>query len=180
MTPLKIEGAWLIEPAVHRDLRGEFFELYRSDLFAQAVGHEFDLRQASMSVSSKGVVRGIHYSVPGQAKYAACVAGAILDVIVDIRPTSSTFGAHEVVELSGANRRAVYLSGDLGHGFCALTDDATMIYLQSRMYDTECERTISPLDSTLGIQWPTISTRLSNRDWTAPGLAEAMERGLLP
>jgi dTDP-4-dehydrorhamnose 3,5-epimerase len=178
--PLSIEGAWLISPTVHRDARGEFLELYKSTAFVDVTGQTFDLRQASISVSNKGVVRGIHYAVPGQAKYVTCVRGAVLDVVVDIRPGSPTFGQFESVQLDDVQRRAVYLSGDLGHGFCALTDTATMVYLQSTLYDPDTERTLDPTDSDLGIDWPANIPQLSQRDLNAPTIAQALDQELLP
>jgi dTDP-4-dehydrorhamnose 3,5-epimerase len=180
MRPLSIEGAWLISPTVHKDPRGEFLELYKLTTFTEATGQQFDLRQASVSVSGKGVVRGIHYSVPGQGKYVTCVHGAVLDVVVDIRPDSATFGQFESVQLDDEQRRAVYLSGDLGHGFCVLSETATIVYLQSTVYDPNAERALDPTDPELHIDWPVNIPQLSQRDLNAPTIAQAHEQGLLP
>ncbi len=125
--PLEIEGAFEITPVLRGDARGTFLEWYRLDRLAADVGHPFRLAQANMSVSAAGVVRGIHFAdvPPGQAKYVTCTRGAFLDVVVDIRVGSPTFGRWEAVRLDDVDRRAVYLSEGLGHGVCALSDDST-------------------------------------------------------
>ncbi|WP_194912037.1 dTDP-4-dehydrorhamnose 3,5-epimerase [Catenulispora rubra] len=182
IAPLSIEGAWEITPRLHGDPRGLFTEWYRFDHLAEAVGHPLDLRQGNLSVSAAGVVRGIHFAdvPPGQAKYIMCTRGAVLDVIVDIRVGSPTFGQWQGVELSDANRKAVYISEGLGHGFCALTDDATLTYLCSATYNPGHEHGIHPLDAELGIDWPAEVPQLSERDLKSPSLAEAKDSGLLP
>ena len=131
--PLSIAGAWEITPQQHGDPRGVFLEWYRHDRLAEVVGHRLDLAQANLSVSARGVVRGIHYAdvPPGQAKYVTCASGAVLDVVVDLRVGSPTFGRWEAVRLDDVDRRAVYLAEGLGHGFCALTEGATVVYLCS-------------------------------------------------
>lgn len=118
---LPIEGAYVITPTQHGDSRGLFFEWFKSPIFTDAVGHPLTLGQANCSVSSKGTLRGIHYAdvPPGQAKYVTCLSGAVVDIIVDIRVGSPTFGAWEAVALSTDSRRLVYLSEGLGHGFVA-------------------------------------------------------------
>lgn len=175
---LGIEGAWEITPQQHGDPRGLFLEWYRADKLAEAVGHPLDLAQANMSVSARGVVRGIHFAdvPPGQAKYVTCPRGAVLDVIVDIRAGSPTFGRWEAVRLDDVDRKAVYIAEGLGHGFCALTDDATLTYLCSTTYNPAAEHTVHPLS--LGIDWPVAEPLLSARDAAAPPLSEAFE--LLP
>jgi dTDP-4-dehydrorhamnose 3,5-epimerase len=131
---LSIEGAWRIVSPQFGDPRGLFMEWYRHDHLAEAVGHPLDLRQANLSVSAKDVVRGIHFAdvPPGQAKYVTCVRGAVLDVIVDLRVGSPSFGTWEFVRLDETDRHGVYLAEGLGHGFCALTDDATLPQLSDR------------------------------------------------
>ncbi|GAB3189168.1 dTDP-4-dehydrorhamnose 3,5-epimerase [Micromonospora palomenae] len=179
---LGIEGAWEISPQQHGDPRGLFMEWYRFDRLAEAVGHPLRLAQANLSVSARGVVRGIHFAdvPPGQAKYVTCVRGAVLDVIVDLRVGSPTFGRWEGVRLDDVDRRAVYLSEGLGHGFCALTDDATLSYLCSTTYNPTGEHAVHPLDADLAIEWPAEAPQLSARDAAAPTLAQARESGLLP
>ena len=182
IAPLSIEGAWEITPRLHGDPRGLFTEWYRFDHLAEAVGHPLDLRQGNLSVSAAGVVRGIHFAdvPPGQAKYIMCTRGAVLDVIVDIRVGSPTFGQWQGVRLGEDNRKAVYVSEGLGHGFCALTDDATLTYLCSATYNPGHEHGIHPLDAELGIEWPAEVPQLSERDLKSPSLAEAKDSGLLP
>jgi dTDP-4-dehydrorhamnose 3,5-epimerase len=180
--PLSIDGAWEITPQQHGDPRGLFLEWYRFDRLAAAVGHPLRLAQANLSVSAQGVVRGIHYAdvPPGQGKYVTCVRGAVMDIVVDIRVGSPTFGQWEATRLDDADRRALYLGEGLGHGFCALTDDATLSYLCSTTYDPDAEHAVHPLDPGLAIDWPAEAPLLSARDAAAPSLAEAREAGLLP
>jgi dTDP-4-dehydrorhamnose 3,5-epimerase len=180
--PLAIEGAWEIIPAQHGDSRGRFLEWYRFDRLAEAVGHPLRLAQANISVSARGVVRGIHFAdvPPGQAKYVTCVRGAVLDVVVDLRVGSPAFGQWQGVRLDDADRRAVYLAEGLGHGFCALSDEATVTYLCSETYAPDREHSVHPLDSDLRISWPAESPIVSDRDGAAPALAEAASSGMLP
>jgi dTDP-4-dehydrorhamnose 3,5-epimerase len=180
--PLAIDGAFEIATAQHTDPRGLFLEWYRFDQLAEAVGHPLRLAQANLSVSAQGVVRGIHFAdvPPGQAKYVTCIRGAVLDALVDLRVGSPTFGRWEGVQLDDAQRRAVYIPEGIGHGFCALTDDATLTYLCSETYAPDREHSVHPLDADLGIAWPTDSPLVSDRDEAAPTLAGAAEAGLLP
>ncbi|MEV6491383.1 dTDP-4-dehydrorhamnose 3,5-epimerase [Actinoplanes sp. NPDC051633] len=180
--PLTIEGAYEVTPAQFSDSRGTFLEWYRFDALEAAVGHPLDLAQANLSTSARDVVRGVHFAdvPPGQAKYVTCVSGAVLDVVVDIRVGSPTFGAWEAVLLDDEDRRAVYLAEGLGHGFCALTDGATVAYLCSSTYRPGHEHGIDPLDPELGITWPAKVPNLSTKDAEAPSLAEAKATGLLP
>jgi dTDP-4-dehydrorhamnose 3,5-epimerase len=180
--PLTIEGAFEVTPVQHGDARGAFMEFYRFDHLAAAVGHPLNLAQGNLSVSARDVVRGIHFAdvPPGQAKYVTCVKGSVLDVIVDIRVGSPTFGSWEAVRLDDEERKAVYLAEGLGHGFCALTEGATVSYLCSTEYRPGAEHGIHPLDPELGIVWPAETPLLSGKDSQAPTLAEARERGLLP
>ncbi|HET6532827.1 MAG TPA: dTDP-4-dehydrorhamnose 3,5-epimerase [Actinoplanes sp.] len=180
--PLTIEGAVEVTPVQHRDARGTFLEWYRFDALAAAVGHPLDLAQANLSTSARNVVRGIHFAdvPPGQAKYITCVSGAVLDVVVDLRVGSPTFGAWEAVPLDDEDRRAVYLAEGLGHAFCALTEGATVAYLCSSTYRPGHEHGIHPLDPDLGVAWPAGDPVLSTKDAAAPTLAEARAAGLLP
>ena len=182
LRPLTIEGAYEITPVQHGDSRGSFLEWYRFDRLAEVVGHPLDLAQANLSTSARDVVRGIHFAdvPPGQAKYITCVSGAVLDVIVDIRVGSPTFGTWEAVRLDDEDRRAVYLAEGLGHGFCALTEGATVTYLCSSTYRPGHEHGIDPLDPELDIAWPVTVPLLSMKDEEAPSLAEARDSGLLP
>ena len=180
---LKVPGAFEITPRQFGDDRGTFLEWFKDETFRAAVGHDLDLAQANCSVSRRGVLRGIHYAdvPPGQAKYVTCVRGAVLDVAVDIRVGSPTFGVWDSVLLDTVDRRAIYLSEGLGHAFLALEDDSTVVYLCSTGYSPGREHEIHPLDPAIGIEWPAgIEPLLSPKDADAPTLAEARDLGRLP
>jgi dTDP-4-dehydrorhamnose 3,5-epimerase len=186
--PLGIEGAWVYTPAVHGDDRGSFAEQFRGAEFAADLGYRLDIAQVNCSVSQRGVGRGIHYAdvPPGQAKYVSCLAGTGLDVIIDIRVGSPTFGKWEAVRLDATSRRSVFISEGLGHAFMALTDDATLLYLCSTPYAPGREHGVHPLDPGVGIDWPTVGRdgsplthSLSPKDEQAPPLADLVDSGLL-
>ncbi|MBW0254607.1 dTDP-4-dehydrorhamnose 3,5-epimerase family protein [Cellulomonas sp. PS-H5] len=186
---LAVPGAWEITPTQHGDPRGVFLEAFQGGPFAEATGHRFDLQQANISVSAAGVLRGIHFAdvPPGQAKYVTCPKGAVLDVVVDIRVGSPTFGTWDAVLLDDVDRRAIYLGEGLGHAFLSLEDGSTVMYLCSTGYSPGREHGIHPLDPEVGIDWPTqardgspITPQLSEKDLAAPSLAEARASGLLP
>jgi dTDP-4-dehydrorhamnose 3,5-epimerase len=180
-TPTAVPDAYVLTPAQHGDDRGLFLEWFRSEQL-DALGHPFRLAQANASVSRPGVVRGIHYAdvPPGQAKYVTCVRGAVLDVVVDLRAGSPTFGTCDAVRLDDADRRVLYLAEGLGHGFCALEADSTVVYLCSDVYRPGAEHVVHPLDPALGIDWPAEEPVLSPKDAAAPSLAEALDAGALP
>jgi dTDP-4-dehydrorhamnose 3,5-epimerase len=183
MRQLGISGTWVHEPKEFTDARGGFHEWFREDEFAAATGRGMRLAQGNCSVSVRGTVRGVHFAdvPPGQAKYVTCVRGAVLDVVVDIRVGSPTFGTWEGVRLDDVDHASVFVSEGLGHAFMALTDDATVVYLCSEGYAPAREHTIDPLDPEIGIPWPAgHGLLLSDRDAQAPSLAQAAERGLLP
>ena len=181
---LAVPDAYELTPVQRTDDRGVFLEWYRFDVLEEAVGHALDLRQANMSVSRRGVVRGIHFAdVPrGQAKHVKAVSGAVLDFIVDIRVGSPTFGQWDSVRLDTETHKAVYLSEGLGHCFVALTDDAAVTYLVSDVYTPSAEHGIDPLDPGIGLVFPEEAGELllSPKDTDAPTLAEAAAAGLLP
>ncbi|MFC9553285.1 dTDP-4-dehydrorhamnose 3,5-epimerase family protein [Rhodococcus sp. NPDC056960] len=186
---LKVAGSWEITPKQLGDTRGVFLEWFKESPFVEAVGQPLRLAQANCSVSAAGVLRGIHFAdvPPGQAKYVTCIRGAVLDVVVDLRVGSPTFGLWDSVLLDDVDRRAIYLSEGLGHAFLSLEDDSSVVYLCSEGYSPGSEHGISPFDLEVGIDWPTVSrsgTRvdliLSEKDSTAPSLMEAKEAGLLP
>ncbi|WP_341258626.1 MULTISPECIES: dTDP-4-dehydrorhamnose 3,5-epimerase family protein [Gordonia] len=186
---LSIAGAWEFTPVQHGDDRGVFLEAFKADVLSDLIGHRFELAQVNTSVSAAGVLRGIHFAdvPPGQAKYVTCSVGAILDVIVDIRVGSPTFGRWDAVLLDDVDRKAVYLSEGLGHGFCSLADGSTVTYLCSTGYNPTAEHGVNPLDPDLGIEWPTVGRdgtpleyELSAKDVAAPSLAQAALDGLLP
>jgi dTDP-4-dehydrorhamnose 3,5-epimerase len=140
-------------------------------------------------VSAAGVVRGIHYAdvPPGQAKYVTCVSGSALDVVVDLRVGSPTFGTWDAVRIDDVERRAVYLPEGVGHAFMALSDRTTIVYLCSENYAPEREHGIDPLDATLAIPWPEygadgkpLTVSRSEKDAAAPSFAELRGAGVLP
>lgn len=182
---LKIPGAWEITPTVHGDSRGHFFEWLTDKGFSSFAGHRLDVRQANCSVSAAGVLRGLHYAQvpPSQAKYVTCVRGSVFDVVVDIREGSPTFGQWDSVLLDDSDHRTIYLSEGLGHGFLALQDNSTVMYLCSAEYNPQREHTICATDPALAIDWPLVdgaAPNLSDRDAAAPSFAEARASGLLP
>ncbi|MCV7421647.1 dTDP-4-dehydrorhamnose 3,5-epimerase [Mycobacterium yunnanensis] len=182
---LSIPGAWEITPTVRPDARGRFFEWFSDAEFTAMTGHALDLRQANVSVSAAGVLRGLHFAQlpPSQAKYVTCVRGAVFDVVVDVRVGSATFGRWDSVLLDDRDHRSVYLSEGLAHGFLALEDDSTVSYLCSAGYSPEREHTICPTDPAVGVDWPLVdgvAPTLSERDAAAPTLADVLAAGLLP
>ncbi len=186
---LAVPGAWEITPRQHGDPRGVFLEFFQGAPFAQTLGHPFTLAQGNCSVSAAGVLRGIHYAdvPPGQAKYVTCAKGAVLDIVVDLRVGSPTFGTWDSVLLDDVDRRAIYLGEGLGHAFMSLEDDSTVLYLCSTPFTPAKEHGIHPLDPQVGIVWPTtardgspIVPQLSDKDLVAPSLEQAVAGGLLP
>jgi len=169
---------------MHADDRGIFLEWYRFDLLEEWVGHAFDLRQANMSSSVRGVLRGIHYAdvPPGQAKYVTAVHGSVIDYIVDLRVGSPTFGQWDSVELNDQDRRAVYIPEGLGHAFVATSETAVVSYLVNDVYRPGAEHAVNPLDPAIGLELPFAPSELvlSAKDGAAPSLEEARAEGSLP
>jgi dTDP-4-dehydrorhamnose 3,5-epimerase len=181
--PLRIEGAFEFTPVRHADRRGTYLEVYRSDLVTEAVGHPLRLEQWNIAVSKAGALRGVHFATTpsGQAKYVTCVRGAGLDVIVDVRVGSPTFGQFDAVELDDTDRRAVYLAEGLGHAFLAHTDDTILSYACSALYNPSGEHAVFPLDPALALPWPAATEpMLSERDAGAPTLEQAAALEILP
>ncbi|MFG2093659.1 dTDP-4-dehydrorhamnose 3,5-epimerase family protein [Streptomyces sp. NPDC048612] len=181
---LAVQGALEFTSRTFSDERGVFVAPFQQSVFETARGGPlFAVAQGNHSLSRRGVVRGIHYTVapPGAAKYVYCASGRSLDFTVDIRRGSPTFGKWEAVLLDQSGFRAVYLPIGVGHAFVALTDHTVMSYLTSAPYVAERELALSPLDPALGLPIPEdIDPILSERDTAAPTLAQAAERGLLP
>ena len=167
----QLQGPVLIEPTVHGDERGFFQETYRRSAFAE-LGIDDDFVQDNHSRSSQGVVRGIHFDIDGQAKVVRCARGAIFDVVVDLRRGSPAFGRWEGYDLSDENHRQLYVPRGFGHGFCVTGDVADVVYKLSSYYDPSTERGFAYDDPEVGIEWPAIGLKASERDSTAPKLAE--------
>lgn len=179
---LHIPGAWAARLSPHHDERGSFVEWLREADMRER-GTTVTAAQANCSISRRGVIRGIHFTdvPPGQAKYVMGVAGEVLDVIVDVRVGSPTFGEWDAVRLGGEKWTAVYMPEGVGHAFMALSEQATVIYLCSAAYEAGRERAVDPLDPELGLPWPAdIDPILSARDRAAPSLRAALAQGMLP
>jgi dTDP-4-dehydrorhamnose 3,5-epimerase len=180
---LAVPGAVEFTPKAFPDARGRFVAPFQELAFVDATGHRLRLAQVNHSVSRLGVIRGVHFSdvPPGQAKYVYCSRGALLDVVIDVRLGSPTFGRWEAVRLDTETYRAVYLAEGIGHAFIALAEDTVMTYLCSTGYDPAAEHTVYPLDPALQLPWPTnLDVELSDKDRTAPVLTEAAKAGILP
>jgi dTDP-4-dehydrorhamnose 3,5-epimerase len=180
---LKVPGAWEFTPRQFPDPRGVFLEWFKATVVEETIGHPFTLRQVNHSTSTRGAVRGIHFAdvPPGQAKYIYVTRGAVLDIVVDIRVGSPTFGVVDSLQLDDVDRRAVYVAEGLGHAMFALTDDVNLNYLVTQPYNPTGEHGIHPLDPALDLPWPAdIEPLLSDKDAAAPTLAEAEQQGLLP
>ena len=171
----KIEGLLIIEPRVFRDPRGYFFESYSERDFEAAVG-SVHFVQDNESQSVHGVIRGLHFQRPPftQTKLVRCVRGAVLDVAVDIRIGSPTFGQHVAVELSEDNHRQFFIPKGFAHGFSVLSDTAVFQYKCDEFYHPEADGGICLDDPALGIDWriPTAEAILSQKDLNQPLLAD--------
>lgn len=178
-TPLSIPDLVLIEPTVHSDNRGYFVETFRQDLFEEAIGHKINFIQDNESKSVKGVLRGLHYQLPPytQAKLVRVIKGRVLDVAVDIRKSSPTFGQHETVELTEDNKHQLYVPHGFAHGYVVLSDNATFTYKVDSFYAPEHDRGLAFDDKELAISWqlPLEILQLSNKDKLLPTLAYAKD-----
>jgi dTDP-4-dehydrorhamnose 3,5-epimerase len=174
----RLNGPILLEPAIHGDARGFFLESYRANVWAQhGVGDVFV--QDNHSRSGRGVLRGMHFSIgDGQAKLVRCARGTILDVVVDLRRESPTYGDWEAHELDDARARQLYIPIGFAHGFCVISDVADVTYKCSSYYDPAVERGFRYDDPAVGIDWPSgVDLLVSQRDVEAPLLSE-IEREL--
>ncbi len=178
---LAIAGAYEFTPVVHADSRGAFLEQYRVEPLRAAIGEVPEWVQTNVSLSHRGVVRGIHYSLGGQAKYVSVVHGSAVDYVVDLRTDSPTFGRWELIELDAATRRSVYIPAGLGHAFVSLEDGTALHYLCAAVYDPATEFAISPFDADVALElpFPVDELVVSERDAGAPTLAEAVAAGRL-
>ena len=184
LTPLGIEGAWLAESPVWSDDRGFFREWFKDEDVFVETGIDFSIKQANISQSNRGVIRGIHYSLApdGQSKWVTCMKGSILDTVVDIRPDSVTFKQHLSIELNELDGKAILIGPGLGHGFSTLIQNSAISYLLTSAYHPEFEYEINPLDPELGIDWKLESDEivLSTKDREAPTLLACLMSKELP
>ena len=165
-----LDGIVLIEPTVHGDERGFLVETFRENALAE-LGIDVEFVQDNHSRSSGRVLRGIHMQ-RGQAKLVRCPRGRIWDVAVDLRPDSPTYRRWEGHELDGETHRQLFIPAGFGHGFCLLSDEADVIYRLSTYYDPGLETGVAWNDPEIGIVWPIDDPVLSERDRTAPNLAD--------
>ncbi|MFI5591206.1 dTDP-4-dehydrorhamnose 3,5-epimerase family protein [Amycolatopsis sp. NPDC051758] len=179
---LPIAGAWKVTTTEFTDDRGSLHELFHSGQLGAATGVGWVVPQANCVTSHSGVLRGIRVSTAvGPAKYVTCLHGAVLDVVVDVRVGSPTYGHWHAEHLTADNRTALYLAPGLGHTYLALSEPATVLYLLSQLHREEHERSVHALDPDLAIAWPHEAAPLmSAKDAAAPTLSEAREQGLLP
>jgi dTDP-4-dehydrorhamnose 3,5-epimerase len=165
----------LLEPAVHGDDRGFFVETFRANVWGE-LGIDVEFVQDNHSRSRRGTLRGMHFQTdPGQAKLVRCARGQILDVVVDLRRDSDTFGRWDGHELDDANQRQLWVPVGFAHGFCVLTEEADVVYKCSSYYDPATEAGIAYDDPDVGIAWPNLELLVSERDRSAPRLADIAE-----
>jgi len=164
----------LLTPTVFRDDRGCFFESFNKAEFGDLTGSTDEFVQDNHSVSREGVLRGLHYQLPGpQGKLVRCVGGAVWDVAVDIRSSSPTFRSWVAFELTEANHRQLWIPQGFAHGFAAISDEAHVAYKTTEPWSEENDRVIAWDDPELAIEWPIEDPRLSDRDAAAPPLRDA-------
>jgi dTDP-4-dehydrorhamnose 3,5-epimerase len=174
--PTKLDGVVLVEPAVHGDERGFFVETFSRDAWAE-LGVEAEFVQHNHSRSAQGTLRGLHFQTePGQAKLLRCARGAILDVAVDLRRGSPTYGEWEAHVLDDEKHHQLFVPIGFAHGFAVLSELADVAYLVSSVYDPATEAGIAWDDPEVGIEWRVSEPLLSERDRTAPRLAEIADR----
>lgn len=176
VTALALPDVKLIQPKVHGDARGYFVETFRQDLFAEALGYSVNFLQDNESCSGKGVLRGLHFQLPPftQAKLVRVIQGEVLDVAVDIRPDSSSFGEHVSVMLSGENKHQLFIPHGFAHGFVVLSETAVFSYKVDNYYSPEHDRGLIYNDPRLAIDWilPTTEVQLSAKDQAQPSLEQ--------
>lgn len=167
-----LKDCFIIEPDVYEDERGYFYEGFNSERFKKTVGFDFEVKQINQSRSSKGVLRGLHYqtSPKAQAKLVSCVEGEVLDVAVDLREESSTFGKYTLVRLSAHNKKHFFIPKGMAHGFLVLTEHAKLMYQVDELYSPEHDTGIIYNDPELNISWglPKEEIILSEKDQNLP------------
>lgn len=176
--PLHLDGAFEIQLFRHSDERGTFFKPFQENVLKDA-GIFFEVKESILSSSAKHVIRGMHFQTGShaQCKLVYCPQGAILDVILDIRPLSSTFGQYVAVELSAENGKSLYIPEGFAHGFMALEENSMTSYLMNRSYVPEADKGI--LYDSFGFEWPYEASKMSQRDLSFPSLADVLASGIL-
>ncbi|MDI9256106.1 dTDP-4-dehydrorhamnose 3,5-epimerase [Flavobacterium sedimenticola] len=177
--PTKLEGCFICEPKIIPDGRGYFMESFNEKTFEQGIGQKVHFVQDNQSFSSKGVLRGLHYQTGehAQAKLVRVLAGEVLDVAVDMRPESPTFGQHVSVVLSAENQKQFFVPRGFAHGFLVLSDTAVFFYKCDNFYNKESEGGVIYNDETIGIDWqfPAEKLIISDKDKVQPILANAQK-----
>lgn len=177
-----IDGVYLFEPKVFQDERGSFHETFRRDKALEETSVDFEVAQVNTSVSNKGVLRGIHFKKypPGQAKFVSIHQGSIIDVAIDLRKSSATFGEYLAFELSAENNKSLLLGYGIGHAFLSLKDNTRVSYLCDSVFEPEIEFGINPWNS--GVDWLSLAPEFSageliitDRDYQAPSLRSSTE-----
>ena len=178
--PTEIEGVFLFTPQIFEDHRGHFFESFRQDKTLEETGFDFEVKQVNTSLSKGGVLRGIHFkkNPPGQAKFVSVSQGKVLDLAIDLRQSSKTFGHWQAFELSQENNHSLLIGYGIGHAFLALEDNTKVSYLCDSVFEPEIEFVINPLEA--GINWEDLAMRfgvsdfvVNKKDFSAPGINEA-------
>jgi dTDP-4-dehydrorhamnose 3,5-epimerase len=171
LLPTELEGVFILQPRIFEDQRGSFVKTYHAGLFRE-LGLDFAPKEEFFSVSRKDVVRGMHFQVPpmAQAKVVYCIAGRILDVVVDLRRDSRTFGRWFERELNETNREMVFMAAGFAHGFLALTDNAVTVYQAGEVHSPKHDLGI--LWNSFGFDWPVKNPIVSERDWGFPALRD--------
>jgi dTDP-4-dehydrorhamnose 3,5-epimerase len=168
----EIDGVYIIEPVVHGDARGYFYESFHAEKY-KALGIDVRFVQSNVSRSAQGVLRGLHYQWPHpQGKLVSVLEGEVYDVAVDIRRGSPTFGKHEAAMLTGANHRQLWIPEGFAHGFCVVSESATFIYQCTDLYDPKADAGVRWNDAALAIDWPVAAPLLSAKDEQSPFLAD--------
>ena len=174
----KIPDVVLIKPTIYGDDRGYFVETFRQDLLEKATGYQINFIQDNESKSIKGVLRGLHYQLPPytQAKLVRVIEGVVLDIAVDIRTSSPTFGQHVAVELTGKNKHQLFVPRGFAHGFVVLSDSAIFAYKVDNFYAPEHDRGMNFNDAELNIDWRLSEKelKLSEKDLQLPGFSQTI------
>ena len=176
-TETKLKGCFIIEPKIIRDERGYFMESFNEQTFQKGIGQNVHFVQDNQSYSTKGVLRGLHYQTGeyAQAKLVRVLQGEVLDVAVDIRPNSDTFGYYEAIVLSGENQKQFFIPRGFAHGFLVTSESATFFYKCDNFYNKESEGGLMYNDETINIDWqfPTAELLISDKDTILPNLQNA-------
>jgi dTDP-4-dehydrorhamnose 3,5-epimerase len=179
---MKIDGPLLAISKVHRDNRGSFLEWFKLEELNSMLDESISFTQGNVSISSEGVLRGIHYSIAeiGQSKWVTCLSGKIEDFIIDLRLNSPTFKQYLQITLSGLDGQAIFIPQGFGHAFVSMEENSIVSYLVSSDFDPNFEQAINPMDQDINVRWPTKNLILSEKDKNAYSLLEMVEMKLLP